>query len=338
MARLARGMAIGGAVLVAAAFLVSRSGRQAPLDAVGIASRRHGLPFSARMVPTNGIRLHVVSAGPPDGPPVLLLHGYPEFWWGWHEQMARLARAGFRVFAPDQRGYNASDKPAGVEAYRVETLVADLHGLIDQLGYPRVYLAGHDWGGAIGWRLVLAHPERIARLVMFNAPHPLAWEDARRSTSDEHPIDWFRTFFQLPLLPELVGRAGNWGLLTNSLRDTSRPGTFPDADLDLYRYAWDRDDAMHAMINWYRAAFRHPSLVSGDGAVGLPTRIVWGMQDRFFERRMARLTLDHCADANLIELETAGHWLLHEEPERTSAVMIEFFRAPGVADPSAPVR
>ena len=96
--------------------------------------------------------------------------------------------------------------------------------------------------------------------------------------------------------------------------------------MDLYRYAWDRGDAMHFMVNWYRAAFRHPHAFGGDGMVRVPTRIVWGMKDRFFENRMARLSLKHCADASLVELDDATHWLLHEEPERTSQEMIAFFR------------
>ena len=310
-------------LLVALAYF---SGRQAPIDIEAATQQRLGIELESQLVATNGTRLHVVLAGPKDGPPVVLLHGYPEFWWGWNQQIGRLARAGFRVIVPDQRGYNASDKPSGIEAYRRELLIDDILGLIRQLGYDQVNLAGHDWGGAIAWDLVLEHPEHFRRLVMFNAPHPLAWEDARKSAPQEQTINWFRTFFQLPVLPELVGRSGNWWMFAKNLRGTSRPGTFPDADMDFYRYAWDRDGSMHAMINWYRAAFRYPHEVRGDGVVHIPTRIVWGMQDRFFESRLARFSVPHCADATLRELPNAGHWLLHEEPELTSHEMIQFFK------------
>jgi pimeloyl-ACP methyl ester carboxylesterase len=312
--------------LVAVAGAAYLSGRQAPIDIVGITRQRDGVDLESTMIPTNGIRLHVVQAGPKDGPPVLLLHGYPEFWWGWHEQIARLSRAGFRVIAPDQRGYDASDKPRGIASYKIDLLVADIVGLIDALGYEQVNLAGHDWGGAIAWHLVLEHPERFRKLVMFNAPHPLAWRDARNSEPQEKTISWYRTFFQIPLLPELVGYAGNWALLVKNMRDTSRPGTFPDADMDLYRYAWFRDGASHSMVNWYRAGFRYPHEVSGDGLVRVPTRIVFGMQDRFFEPRLARLSVPHCASGELVEIPNAGHWLLHEEPEVTSRQMIELFQ------------
>jgi epoxide hydrolase 4 len=325
MRRARRALLVLGALVAALAGAAALSGRQAPIDIIGATERRHGVALEERMVDTNGTRLHVVLAGPADGPPVLLLHGYPEFWWGWHEQIARLAPAGYRVIAPDQRGYNASEKPAGVDAYRVDLLTADLLGLLDALGYRQVNLAGHDWGGAIAWYLVLEHPERFRKLVMFNAPHPLAWRDARQGPEQEETINWFRTFFQLPWIPELGARAGNWWLVTKNLRDTSRPGTFPESDLDYYRSAWDRDGSMGAMINWYRASFRHPHVVEGDGVVRVPTRLVWGMRDRFFESRLARLSLPHCAQATLVELPDAGHWLLHEEPERTSREMMEFF-------------
>lgn len=312
-------------VLVLLYLAASFSGRQRPTDIVKATEQRLGVELDSQLIRTNGVQLHVVQAGPTEGPPVVLLHGYPEFWWGWNQQIARLARAGFHVIAPDQRGYNASDKPDDIDAYRVDRLTADILGLIEYLGYSQVNLAGHDWGGAIAWYLVIEHPEHFRRLVMFNAPHPLAWVDARSSAPQEETINWFRTFFQLPILPELLARAGNWWLLVKNLRDTSRPGTFPDPDMDYYRYAWDRDGAMGAMINWYRANFRHPHQVSGDGTVRIPTRIVWGTRDRFFESRLAQLSVRHCANAELVEVPDAGHWLLHEEPEFTSRQMIEFF-------------
>jgi pimeloyl-ACP methyl ester carboxylesterase len=313
-----------GAIVVVAQL----SGRQKPLGVVSATARRHGVELRSGLIDTNGTRLHVVQAGPEDGPPVILLHGYPEFWWGWHEQIARLARAGFRVIAPDQRGYNASDKPAGIEAYQVDQLTGDVLGLMDALEIRQAYLAGHDWGGAIAWYLVIEHPERFRKLVMFNSAHPRAWVEARKEPTQEETINWFRTFFQIPWLPEVTARLGNWGLLAKNLRDTSRDGTFPESDLDYYRYAWDRDGAMQAMINWYRASFRYPKTLEGDGRVAVPTRIVWGMQDRFFASRMGRLSVEQCSNATLVELPDAGHWLLHEEPERTSREMIEFFGKP----------
>ena len=123
-------------------------------------------------IETNGVRLHVVQAGPKSGIPVVLLHGFPEFWYGWRKQIPALAEAGCRVIAPDQRGYNLSDKPKGVKAYCVDTLVEDVIGLIDALEYEKVNLVGHDWGALVAWMLAIKHPERLHRLGIINVPHP----------------------------------------------------------------------------------------------------------------------------------------------------------------------
>src|SRR5262245_15353666 len=150
-------VAIAVVAFALASFL---SGRQPPLDVVAQTARGDSIALDSRLAATNGTRLHVVQACPSDGPPVVLLHGYPEFWWGWHEQIARLSRAGFRVVVPDQRGYNASDKPADIAAYRVPVLTADVNGLLNKLGASRADLTRHDCSGAITWHLTIEHSER----------------------------------------------------------------------------------------------------------------------------------------------------------------------------------
>lgn len=325
-----------GVVAVLSALLVIyvwQSGRQTPIDVVAEAEKALGVDLESTRMVGSGVLIHVMFAGPKDGPPVVLLHGYPEFWWAWHQQMAHLARAGYRVIVPDQRGYNSSEKPRGAEAYRVDLLMADIIALIVRLRYDDVYLAGHDWGGSIAWRIAIEHPERIRKLMIFNAPHPLAWRDAALTAGKQKTINWFRTFFQLPVLPDLAARAGNFRLVVNSLRETSRPGTFSDRELDYYRYAWARNWSMSSMINWYRAAARYPVNVPDDSLVQVPTRIVWGMQDRYFDTRMAPLSLKYCKHGTLLEVANAGHWLLHEEPELTSRELSEFFR-PGQPAPT----
>src|SRR5262245_18860577 len=123
-----------------------------------------------RFVDAGGVRLHVAEAG--SGPLVVLLHGFPEFWYAWRHQIPALARAGFHVVAPDMRGYNLSDKPRGVHPYRVPTLVEDVAGLIRASGAPRAAVVGHDWGGLVAWALAMQHPELVDRLVIVNSPHP----------------------------------------------------------------------------------------------------------------------------------------------------------------------
>ncbi len=319
------GLSIAGVLLVVS-LLAYISGHQRPIDSVQVARDRYSIALRSETVATNGIRLHVVEAGPPDGPLVVLLHGYPEFWWGWKEQLARLAKAGMHVVVPDQRGYNSSDKPRDIAAYRPNELVADVVGLIDHYG-GKADLAGHDWGGFVAWRVAISRPDSVRRLVVFNMAHPLAFDDLKKLDNKPESISWYRTFFQIPVVPEVTGRIGNWYMLVKSLQDSSRPGTFTDDELAHYRYAWDRDGAMRTMINWYRAGYRYPDKLEGDATVSQPTLIVWGTKDPFVPAALAELSAKHCTQAQVVKIDNAGHWLLHEEPETTSRQLIDFFRS-----------
>jgi pimeloyl-ACP methyl ester carboxylesterase len=323
-----RGLAIAALVGAGLAYWGWRSGDQEPIDVVAEARATLGVPLESGLVATNGIRLHVVQAGPPDGPPVVLLHGFPEFWWTWHAQIAALAQAGFRVIAPDQRGFNLSDKPPRIEDYRMEERRADIVGLLDALGHEQVLLAGHDFGAFVSWHLAIAHPERVRKLVVFNVAHPRVYQAPPPGEDAPETVSWFRTFFQLPWLPELVGRSGNWALLERNLVASSRPGTFADPALRYYKHAWAHENAIHSMLAWYRASFRHPLDVSGEPAVRVPTRIVWGERDVFNDPRLAEPSLAYCENAKVVRLPDTGHWLLHEAPAETSRLLIEFFGEP----------
>ena len=161
-------------------------------------------------IETNGIRLHTVQAGPKSGPPVVLLHGFPEFWYGWRKQIPALVEAGCRVIVPDQRGYNLSDKPKEIGNYHIDALTNDILGLIDALEYEKVNLAGHDWGGILAWVLANRYPERIHRLGILNAPHPIVMQRFLLRDLDQMRRSLYAAFFQLPWLPEMAMRAGNW--------------------------------------------------------------------------------------------------------------------------------
>jgi hypothetical protein len=160
----------------------------------------------------NGITLHAVAAGPVDGPLVILLHGFPEFWYGWRQQIAPLAASGLRVVAPDQRGYNLSDKAAGIAAYRLDALADDLLGLAEALGRERFAVVGHDWGAAVAWHLASRNPERVTRAAMLNAPHPATLRRYARAHPSQALKSWYIPYFQLPLLPELSLRLAASGV------------------------------------------------------------------------------------------------------------------------------
>jgi pimeloyl-ACP methyl ester carboxylesterase len=319
---------LGIAVLLGAGLAIWgwRSGEQAPIDVLAEARATLGVPLESGMVETNGIRLHVVQAGPPGGPPVLLLHGFPEFWWTWHAQIAALAQAGFRVIVPDQRGFGRSDKPTRVEDYRSEERRADILGLLGALGHERVSIAGHDFGAFVAWGLAIHHGERLRKLVVMNVGHPKVY--ASPPPGRPETINWFRTFFRLPWLPELVARSGNWFLLERNLVQTSRPGTFAEPAMRYYKQAWAHENAMHSMIDWYRASGRFPYDTAGPQRVSVPMRILWGERDVFNDPGYAEPSLAFCDDAELVRFPDAGHWLNHEKADEVSRLLVEFFSEP----------
>ena len=206
-------------------------------------------------IPTNGIHLHTALAGPEDGEPVILLHGFPEAWFGWEPQINTLAAAGFRVIAPDQRGYNLSDKPKGVSSYHLHTLAADVVGLADVLGFERFCLAGHDFGAMVGWHMGMKYPERLKRLAIANVPHPVVMRSYLRKHPSQMIKSWYALFFQLPALPERIQRAGNWRMLMSVM-----PVVLSEEERDRYREAWAQPDAMTGMINWYPVSYTHLTL------------------------------------------------------------------------------
>jgi epoxide hydrolase 4 len=272
------------------------------------------------------VRLHAVAAGPPDGPVVLLLHGFPEFWYGWRRQIAPLASAGFRVIVPDQRGYNLSSKPTGVGAYSLTELVSDVIAVADQLGQEKIYLAGHDWGAAVAWSTALLYPQRIAKLMVLNVPHPSVMRKFLSTRPRQFLRSWYMFFFQLPWLPERLFSALNYRMGARALLRSSRPGTFSDEDLAQYRASWSKPLALTSMINWYRALFR-ARVKFPDKIVRVPTRILWGERDAFLLAEMAHESLRYCTNAELFTFADATHWLQHEVPARVSELLIDFFRS-----------
>jgi pimeloyl-ACP methyl ester carboxylesterase len=271
------------------------------------------------------VGLQAVAAGPHDGPVVVLLHGFPEFWYGWRRQIEPLATAGFRVIVPDQRGYNLSSKPSGVSAYALTELVSDVIAIADQLGQNKIFLAGHDWGAAVAWSAALLHPQRIAKLAVLNVPHPSVMRKFLSTRPRQLLRSWYMFFFQLPWLPEAVFSAFHFRIGSQALLRSSRPGTFSVEDLAQYRAAWSQPGALTGMINWYRALFR-ARVKFPDKTVHVPTRILWGERDAFLLTEMARESLRYCTNAELFTFANATHWLQHEEPARVSELLIDFFR------------
>jgi pimeloyl-ACP methyl ester carboxylesterase len=276
---------------------------------------------------TNGVNLHVVMAGPKDGPLVILLHGFPEFWYGWRKQMPALAQAGYHVWAPDQRGYNRSDKPQGVGAYAIDTLARDVVGLIEASGREQVYLVGHDWGAAVAWWVAGKYPERVKKLAILNVPHPAVMRRTVLEDDEQRKRSWYIFFFQLPWLPERSLVADDFTNMVRALKGSSRRGTFSAEEIAAYKQAWSQPGAVPSMLNWYRAIMRHQAQGVELGRIRPPTLMIWGAADFALSRTMAQPSIDLCDDGRLVFLEEASHWVQHEEPETVNRLLLEFLGA-----------
>jgi pimeloyl-ACP methyl ester carboxylesterase len=272
-----------------------------------------------------GIRLHYVEAG--EGPLVVLLHGFPEFWYSWRHQIPALAQAGFHVVAPDMRGYNLSDKPVGWSQYKVDSLAHDIAGLIRHFGGERAYLAGHDWGAAVAYMTAMRHPEALEKLAILNVPHPERMLSGFR-TLRQLRKSWYMFFFQIPWLPERGFARDDFSFGKRSLRADSRKA-FSHADLERYAQAWAQPGAVTGMLNYYRAALRQPPrrVLAQLVPIHTPTMVIWGMLDKHLGSELAEPLPQWVPDVRMERIPDATHWVQHDAPERVNELLIEFFRA-----------
>jgi pimeloyl-ACP methyl ester carboxylesterase len=273
-------------------------------------------------VHTNGLRLHVVQCGPVEGPLVILLHGFPEYWESWRHQLPALVAAGYRVWVPDQRGYNLSDKPSGLRSYTLPVLAADVLGLLDAAGRRQAHLIGHDWGAIVTWYLAAHHPERLASTTIINVPHPSAGARNLWRVPSQLLHSWYIFFFQLPWLPEHLFSRRNWHFGARTLTATSWPGTFSPTELARYKVAWAQPGAITAMINWYRA-LRFAGRVQWPRITG-PVQVIWGKKDAFLKARLAELSMSQCDHGQLHFFPNATHWVHLEEHQAVNELLVKF--------------
>ncbi|WP_026369402.1 alpha/beta fold hydrolase [Kallotenue papyrolyticum] len=272
----------------------------------------------------NGIRLHCVSAG--QGPLVMLLHGFPECWVSWRHQIPALARH-WRVVAPDLRGYNLSDKPAGRQAYAITTLIEDVRQLIEVHGAEQATIIGHDWGGVIAWSLALAHPEHVARLVIINAPHPRIFIQQLLTNARQRLRSSYAFFFQLPYLPEVVLRVGDGRLLERMIRGTSTvPEAFSPEVMAAYRHALGQPGARTAALNYYRAAARYGLRfwLNLDPVIRQPTLLIWGQRDVALDQELNKDLERYVPHLQRLVLPAASHWIHEEFPALINRSILAF--------------
>ncbi|MBP7765480.1 MAG: alpha/beta hydrolase [Deltaproteobacteria bacterium] len=278
-----------------------------------------------RFIETNGIKLHVMEAGPEDGPMILFLHGFPEFWWAWRKQLPYFADKGYRVVAPDQRGYNLSDKPEGVAAYNIDKLAKDMIGLIDAYGQKQVYLVGHDWGASVSWWLALKYPDRFRKLVILNVPHPKIMAKNVFTNTAQMQRSWYIFFFQIPGAVDRLAAAGDYEWVLQLITTSANPGTFSPAELEEYRKAFRQPGAFTAMVNWYRAMIQTQSEPPRSFDVTVPMIFMWGEEDVAMLTEMADQSMRYCKEGRLIKLPGVSHWIQHEAADKVNAQIAEFF-------------
>jgi epoxide hydrolase 4 len=271
------------------------------------------------------VELHYVEAG--EGPLVVLLHGFPEFWFTWRLQIAPLAAAGFHVVAPDMRGYNLSSRPDGIDAYSADRLAADIRGLINALGAESAAVVGHDFGGTVAWATAMAHPEVVDRLVIMNAAHPRRLNEGLKHPGQLRRL-WYFFFFQPPGVPERTVRARSWRFFRRYQRD-ARPPYTPE-ETKRYIESWEQPGAATAIINYYRAAVRGSKQAQAQiRPISAPTLVIWGQRDRYLRPNLAEPQRSDVPGLDRVErMPEASHWVHHDEAERVTQLLVDFC-APG---------
>ena len=252
---------------------------------------------------------------------MLMLHGFPEFWYSWRHQISEFAQQ-YKVVALDMRGYNQSEKPPGVEAYRPSEVAKDVAEVVTALGYERCVLVGHDWGGAIAWNVAYDYSDRIERLVVMNIPHPNAGEKALQNPQ-QLMRSWYIFAFQLPWLPELVLSANDYQPIGQMLSETAvNKQAFTPVDIARYRQAVAHPGALTAMVNYYRNIFR----LGGDrrGVLDIPTLMIWGEEDVALGKELTYGTEQYVRDFRVRYIPGCGHWVQNEQPALVNQYMREF--------------
>ncbi len=290
----------------------------------------------------NGMRFFALADGPAGGPLVLLLHGFPELSRSWRHQLPALAAAGYRAVAPDLRGYGGSDLGG---PYDLGTLARDVAGLVSALGRQRAVVCGHDWGGAAAWAAAVLEPQAVERLVVLNCPHPGVMAEELAVNPRQLRRSWYMLFFQLPALPEwLLGRRRAAGVARALRGGAFVRSAFPPEELEIYRQAFARPQALTAALGYYRAAFRSPAALRREGRrrpIRAPTLVVWGVRDRFLGPETVELgkMARYFAPGNLPavrHVEGAGHFVQNEAPERVNAEILGWLGPPPGSRPRDP--
>jgi pimeloyl-ACP methyl ester carboxylesterase len=287
-----------------------------------------------RIALATGVTLNVALGGREDGEPIVFLHGFPESHRTWREVAPALAED-FRVIAPDQRGFGASDRPEGVENYRADKVVEDQIALADALGLDRFTLVGHDWGGAVAWLAALRHPDRIARLVIVNAPHPLVFQRSLIEDSAQRAASQYISAFRNPAMEQGIAAMGLDSFFAKTFASHADISRLAPEEKQAYLDDWSTPGALTAMLNWYRASdivVPRPGEAAAAPAwtqapfprLAVPTLVIWALKDvALLPVQLAGLDA-LVDDLRIVTVPEAGHFVPWEQPEPVIAAIRDF--------------
>ncbi|CUS36523.1 Alpha/beta hydrolase fold protein [Candidatus Nitrospira nitrificans] len=285
--------------------------------------------FSFQWVEANHLSVRVATAGSGEKL-ILCLHGFPESAISWRHQIDPLAQAGYRVWAPDLRGYGGTTRPAGIDSYRIESLMDDVTGLLDAARVQRAILVGHDWGGIIAWYYAMRHATRVEALIIVNAPHPACFEREVRHWRQLHR-SWYMGVFQLPWLPEEALSAGHGCMIGEIFRRMAKQ--MPDDLIQLYQRQACEPGALTAMVNYYRAALRGGGALRqrrlGYPTIHVPTLVIWGVQDQALVSQNLDRLHDVVDQLTVVTVADAGHFVHEDKPEQVTRDLLMWLQYHG---------
>lgn len=272
-----------------------------------------------KMVETNGIKLHTVMIG--EGPPLVLLHGFPDFWYGWKSVIPGL-KNDYKLIIPDMRGYNLSDKPKGVDNYKIEILMNDIKGLIESLGLESVFLAGHDWGGAVAWAFAEKYPELLRKVAILNSPHSKIFQQKLRNDKNQQKASFYIFEFLKPNGEKFLFENDYKWLKFAVFEGIINKSNFTDFDKEQYLNAWTQPGAILGGVNYYRANTSFKDLT---GKIEIPTLVIHGMKDVAVLSSVLDGLSDYVNDLKIVRAENSSHWVMHDQPELVVSSFKEFF-------------
>lgn len=283
----------------------------------------------------DGLRLHYAASGEAERPLILFLHGFPEFWYAWKNQLEAFGKE-YLAVAPDLRGFNLSDKPEAVEAYRAKHLIADIGALARHFGKERFTLVAHDWGGAVGWSFAAAYPQLVERLIIINSPHPAIFQRDLAGNAAQQSASEYMNFFRLPKAERVLAENGYARLMAMNAGWNGKPW-MSEEDKAAYIEAWSQPGALSGGLNYYRASPLHPPSPADPGAaavkfdpamvtIKVPTLVIWGMADN----ALLPCNLDgldaYVGDLRIVRVPEANHWIVHEHPELVNREINNFLK------------